>query len=480
MAQLDTRRGALAQYFTPEGVARFMAHLLHIQEGRVVDPGCGDGVFLRVLADSWPGIRIHGCDVDPECLDTLKGTLHWKRLHLYNADALSGLDALWGTFDGVIGNPPFSAQTELVTDPRVLRRFDLGRGRRSQAREVLFLELFLRLLRIGGRFSIILPEGVVATRPLQGARNWLLMNANVDSIVSLPRRIFPGTSAKCIILTGTRIPVTMAPRPRLTKLVICRDISEHIWSILPALLSERRFSDEIRRGNLRELHDWRPERAWLADKPVGRPGHDSVRLLDLVERSSTGFALYGDKRQVYKERPKAGVRLIAAKNFRPSGGLDFFRESRFIRHGGPGYSPRALVRDGDLLFVRVGVGCCGRAAVVHPGDESWQADDWLHILRVQPGVDPHYVAAWLMSEPGSAMVGALRHGVGTVSISRSALLTLAVPRLGERAEEEIAGLFRRVQQADDVKRLWERINHLFAHEKVTSTASPHSMGLRSG
>jgi hypothetical protein len=245
--------------------------------------------------------------------------LHWKRLPLTHADALAALDRLWGTFDGAIGNPPFSAQSELVKDPAILRRFDLGRGRKSQAREVLFLELFLRLLRVGGRFSIILPEGVAAARPLKQVREWLLMNAAVESIVSLPRRVFAGTAAKCVIVTGSRIPIALSRKPRVTKLAVCKDISDHLWSLLPSLLSERRPSEQIVRVNLQGLTDWRPEYVGAVSLSREVDGERLVPLGHLAEKVSTGFAVYGSKREILKAPAAGRVRLIAAKNFRPTG-----------------------------------------------------------------------------------------------------------------------------------------------------------------
>jgi type I restriction enzyme M protein len=456
-----------------------MSHLLRVGGGRVIDPACGDGVFLRVLADERPGVRIHGCDLDLQCLEAVRRSLHWRRITLHHANALAGLQALWGTFDGAIGNPPFSAQSELVTDREILRRFDLGRARRSQAREVLFLELFIRLIRVGGRFSIILPEGAAAARPLRDVRSWLLANASIDSIVSLPRRIFPGTAAKCIIITGTRIPLSLSPKPQVTKFAICEDISEDIWTLLPGLISERRYSERIARANLQELPDWRPESVFAANSCPPLPGLCAARLGQLAQHISTGFALYGEKRSVWRDRLQLGVRLIAAKNFRPAGGLDFSREQRYIRRDLPDFAPRALLRDGDLLFVRVGVGCCGRVAVAHP-DGPWQADDWIHIVRLHPGVDPHYVGAWLLSEPGSKIVRAMRHGVGTVSISRSALSGLPVPRLRDEREGEIAELFRAAQEEDSPEALWRRINASLAQGSSASTGLPHRVGTLSG
>jgi type I restriction enzyme M protein len=90
--------------------------------------------------------------------------------HVIFGDALTDLQPLWGTFDLVIGNPPFSAQAHLDRRPEVLRQFDLGAGWRSQCLEVLFLELFLKPAKPGGRIAIILPNGPLANRPFHYVR----------------------------------------------------------------------------------------------------------------------------------------------------------------------------------------------------------------------------------------------------------------------------------------------------------------------
>ena len=90
------------------------------------------------------------------------------------------------------------------------------------------------------------------------------------------------------------------------------------------------------------------------------------------------------------------------------------------------FRDKALVRAGQILFVRVGAGCYGRTAVVPP-DLVAQADDWIHMLTPNTGFDTARVADWFISEAGRAAVGGLAKGVGTVSISKSALANLMVP-----------------------------------------------------
>jgi hypothetical protein len=50
----------------------------------------------------------------------------------------------------------------LVTDRRVLEKYENGRGRRAQAPGILFVELCIRLLRPGGRAAILVPDGILS------------------------------------------------------------------------------------------------------------------------------------------------------------------------------------------------------------------------------------------------------------------------------------------------------------------------------
>jgi len=116
------RRRELGQFFTPANVAGFMWDLLEIIHGgkfptntRLIDPACGDGVFLRVADERGrlPARCLFGADID----ETLAPG--WRRdpllgganVHLANGlvDA-PALGVREGTFDIVAGNPPFSGK----------------------------------------------------------------------------------------------------------------------------------------------------------------------------------------------------------------------------------------------------------------------------------------------------------------------------------------------------------------------------------
>jgi len=82
----------------------------------------------------------------------------------------------------VVGNPPFSAKYGRISDKNILDRYELGRGRRSQAVEVLFLERFIRLARSGGVVGIIIPDGILA-------------NTNYEYVTKIHNASLPNTSS---------------------------------------------------------------------------------------------------------------------------------------------------------------------------------------------------------------------------------------------------------------------------------------------
>ncbi len=128
------RRRELGQFFTSPEVAGFMWDLLEVIQGRpflantkVIDTACGEGVFVRVAHQrgGLPAKCLFGADVDEALApgwrqDPLLGR---ARLLLANGlldDPQTGM--VEGTFNIVVGNPPFSGKglrdlLRLLEDP---------------------------------------------------------------------------------------------------------------------------------------------------------------------------------------------------------------------------------------------------------------------------------------------------------------------------------------------------------------------------
>ena len=411
----------IGQFFTPEIVAQCMFRLAGVRPGqRVIDPSCGDGVFIR---NAPPSSGIFGCELDPHYADILRPIL--EKDHFFSGDALTSLLPLWGTFDLVIGNPPFSAQSNLEKRPQILQGYDLGFGRPSQCLEILFLELFLKLAKPKGRIAIILPDGPLSNRPFKYVRDWLLCRAHIEAIVSLPRGIFTKTSAKTNILIAQKLAPAHQPYREPTALFVCDDVS----ALRPMNLAEWQGADDRwQKSILADESDWRAE----AHNGSAATVHlDTIRLGDVFQLR-TGFALYGKQRKLLDSPGSDRVLLLRAKNLAPEGGLRLNENCGYIDQTGDAFCEKSQIRPGEILFVRVGAGCYGRTAVMPP-DLAAQADDWIHVLTPLADVDSDGLAEWFNSDEGRSHIRRLAKGVGALSISKTSLAEMWIPKKFVRA-----------------------------------------------
>jgi type I restriction enzyme M protein len=62
------------------------------------------------------------------------------------------------------------------------------RGLKTKKTELLFLALFLRLLKVGGRGSVIVPDGVLygSSKAHKELRRMLVEDHKLDAVVSMP------------------------------------------------------------------------------------------------------------------------------------------------------------------------------------------------------------------------------------------------------------------------------------------------------
>src|SRR5207249_3805126 len=79
---------------------------------------------------------------------------------------------------------------------------------KTKKTELLFLALFLRLLKPGGRAAVIVPDGVLfgSTNAHKELRRMLVEDQKLDGVVSLPSGIFKpyaGVSTAILLFTKT-------------------------------------------------------------------------------------------------------------------------------------------------------------------------------------------------------------------------------------------------------------------------------------
>jgi type I restriction enzyme M protein len=103
----------------------------------------------------------------------------------------------------VLANPPFAGSLDYETCAK-----DLQQVVKTKKTELLFLALFLRLLRPGGRAAIIVPDGVLfgSSKAHKTLRKILVEEQKLDGVGSLPSGAFKpyaGVSTAILVFTKT-------------------------------------------------------------------------------------------------------------------------------------------------------------------------------------------------------------------------------------------------------------------------------------
>lgn len=430
------------QYFTPKFAVEKAFSLLPRKDFKyVIDPAVGDGVFLKVASKTWANAKLFGIDIDEEIIFRLRKQ-HIRGSHLLCANSLevkswqrlTGIKNIVsnGGFDLVVGNPPFSSWFNRIKEPKILSNFELahrdGKMRKSQAMELLFLEKFIRLVKRGGFIVVVLPDGILSNPQYGYIRNFILINTKVKWVLSLPRNIFKETSAKTSILIlekkGNTF-YTIHYHSKIADLQQDGTIS-NIMKVVSEGLRVRMDFDFYKNLQISSV------------KELINKGIPIKPLREFVTYFKTGKTLYGNGRKFVKK----GLRFLHATNISDIG-INYTKDERFIEPKSKMDSPSAHAVVGDILFTRVGVGCAGRVAIVdHKGDEG-VATDYLHIIRVKE-INPYFLVIYLKTKFGRDSINLLKHGVGTISINKSDVLSIPILIVSNKLQKVIEQRYKRI------------------------------------
>jgi type I restriction enzyme M protein len=110
-----------------------------------------------------------------------------------------------GRYSLVLANPPFAGSLDYETTAK-----DLQRIVKTKKTELLFLALFLRLLKTGGRAAVIVPDGVLfgSSKAHKDLRRLLVEENKLEAVVKLPSGVFrpyAGVSTAILVFTRTGV-----------------------------------------------------------------------------------------------------------------------------------------------------------------------------------------------------------------------------------------------------------------------------------
>ena len=118
-------------------------------------------------------------------------------------DSLSDQNPDKDKYSLILANPPFKGSLDADTVST-----DLLKVCKTKKTELLFLALFLRMLRIGGRCACIVPDGVLfgSSNAHKDIRRTLIEENRLEAVISMPSGVFKpyaGVSTAILIFTKT-------------------------------------------------------------------------------------------------------------------------------------------------------------------------------------------------------------------------------------------------------------------------------------
>jgi type I restriction enzyme M protein len=220
--------GQNGQFRTPRHIIKLIVDLMQpTPEDVICDPACGTAGFLVAAAEYLydheehhrkifgnPELRQHydstmfnGFDFDTTMLRvaSMNMLLHGiSKPNIKNKDSLSEDHASdTEMYSLILANPPFKGSLDYEATAK-----DLLELVKTKKTELLFIALFLRLLKVGGRAAAIVPDGVLfgSSNAHRELRKTLVENHKLEAIISLPSGVFKpyaGVSTAIIIFTKT-------------------------------------------------------------------------------------------------------------------------------------------------------------------------------------------------------------------------------------------------------------------------------------
>ncbi len=217
--------GINGQFRTPRHIIKMIVELMEPKPDDVIcDPACGTAGFLvaageylrenhkqeiffdRQKKDHYQNHMFSGYDMDRTMLRI--GAMNMMTHGVDNPyieyrDSLSDQNPDKEKYSLILANPPFKGSLDADTVSA-----DLLKVCKTKKTELLFLALFLRMLKVGGRCACIVPDGVLfgSSKAHKDIRKALVEDNRLEAVISMPSGVFKpyaGVSTGILIFTKT-------------------------------------------------------------------------------------------------------------------------------------------------------------------------------------------------------------------------------------------------------------------------------------
>jgi len=255
------------EYFTRRHYTHIFSKLLlkdekSFREGhkfKILDPACGTGGFLtesfKILENNYDNTQtldkkskkflaeecFYGIDVRDENISRTKLNMFLVGDGHTNIFTRNTLKTDFGDerFEYIITNPPYGNGTIRAENDAIF----------SNRMEIAFLSKIIKILAIGGKACVIVPDGVLENPSYTKFREWILGRCDINAIISLPKFAFaPYTKEKTYALFITKRGEAESKKQR-----------EPIWMYIidndGLANSDKRYHTKLRNNRNGWMHD---------------------------------------------------------------------------------------------------------------------------------------------------------------------------------------------------------------------------------
>lgn len=471
-------REGRGQFFTPAQVVDFVVSMIDPHPGeKGCDPACGTGGFMFSSIEHMTknGSVSQGIIDSIDFFDISKSVVKLISMRLmfeYSIDKPNIViqDSIASSFssayDFVLTNPPFGSKGR-ISDKKILCKYQMGQDETgkmfsSQVPDILFVEKVLNILKEGGRAAIVLPDGNFENPSSQYFRKYLIKNAKIDAIVSLPDGTFIpyGTGVKSSIVFFTK-----QSNPSLDYSVFFGKInslgytfSKHSKPLIDrngnviedytAVLSaykNKEYDDDNFEVKASEIvnndfnlshHFYSPQ----IEKTIKKyTANSSIHLSDLVvvQAKKTKF----DADTVYRYVEISDV---------SASGCEIINSTEMLGSDLPSRASYKLEK--DEIIVAIAGNAIGSIwntkAIVTEDYENCICTNGFIVLKAK-GVSPYLLLHFFNTEAFRAQVQKYRYGTAIPTISREDFLNIVFPDYSDAQKERI---IHNMQKAFELKR----------------------------
>ena len=204
LSKLSTA-GTNGQFRTPQHIRNMMVAMVDPKPGELIcDPACGTAGFLISAAEH---IRnAYDSQMTGDDWDSYAGKNGAvPQFSGFEIDqTMLRINTVSSKYDVVLANPPFTGSVDVEDIDKSLRAIV-----DSKQTELLFVALFLRMLKMGGRCACIVPNGVLFrsnSKAYEQLRRELVDNQKLEAVIYMPSGVFKpysGVSTAILVFTKT-------------------------------------------------------------------------------------------------------------------------------------------------------------------------------------------------------------------------------------------------------------------------------------